>query len=310
MSVLHIWGRNWISLMCLLKALKVSSSVEGSSQTPTINTPLTPSETPLDDPQTVDEESPNVLLPPLLPKRQPVRKSFEVWNHFTKEPVQMGSDVGLRTSCNYRHSSYAYDPTRNGTSTLMQHWKVQCKGCSPLKEDNKQKVFSFENKGGLGFKYFMRRAQPRFDPPSRRTIARDVWSIFEEEKAKLKSILSGEAIGRLIEKCLADWGIENVFSITVDNASANDGVVKVALEDSNFEAYFNEVDKDEMPKEKKRRFGWEASSRTRATLKFSTSKMVTTNTTFHKMAKIVNELNGMMQSRDLFMKRVATSMKN
>ncbi|CAB4283950.1 unnamed protein product [Prunus armeniaca] len=53
-------------------ALKVSSSVEGRSQTPTINTPLTPSETPPDDPQPVDGESPNVLLPPLpplLPKR-------------------------------------------------------------------------------------------------------------------------------------------------------------------------------------------------------------------------------------------------
>ncbi|KAI5325049.1 PREDICTED: zinc finger BED domain-containing [Prunus dulcis] len=162
-----------------------------------------------------------------------------------------------------------------------------------------------------------------------------------------------EAIGRLIEKYLVNWGIEKVFSIIVDNASANDGAVKwnstylmlnaalklqkgfdrVALEDSNFEAYFNEVDKDEMPKQKKKRFGGEASSRTRvrtptagdwhyarafvtflkrfyeATLKFSASKIVTINAPFHEMTKIVNELNGMMQSRDPFMKRVATSMK-
>lgn len=31
----------------------------------------------------------------------------------------------------------------------------------------------------------------------------------------------GESIGQAIEKCLRDWGIERVFTITVDNASAN-----------------------------------------------------------------------------------------
>ncbi|KAH9736326.1 BED-type domain-containing protein [Citrus sinensis] len=35
----------------------------------------------------------------------------------------------------------------------------------------------------------------------------------------------GETIGRQIETCLLDWGIERVFTVTVDNASSNDGVV-------------------------------------------------------------------------------------
>uniref|UniRef100_A0A7N1A947 BED-type domain-containing protein n=1 Tax=Kalanchoe fedtschenkoi TaxID=63787 RepID=A0A7N1A947_KALFE len=35
----------------------------------------------------------------------------------------------------------------------------------------------------------------------------------------------GEEIGRVIEKCLIDWGIENVFTITVDNASSNNTAV-------------------------------------------------------------------------------------
>ncbi|KAK9221778.1 hypothetical protein WN944_010207 [Citrus x changshan-huyou] len=34
-----------------------------------------------------------------------------------------------------------------------------------------------------------------------------------------------ETIGRQIETCLLDWGIERVFTITVDNASSNDGTV-------------------------------------------------------------------------------------
>lgn len=33
---------------------------------------------------------------------------------------------------------------------------------------------------------------------------------------------SAEIIGKAIEKCLTDWGIHSVFSITVDNASSND----------------------------------------------------------------------------------------
>ncbi|KAL0446508.1 UNVERIFIED_CONTAM: putative AC transposase [Sesamum latifolium] len=34
-----------------------------------------------------------------------------------------------------------------------------------------------------------------------------------------------EEIGKGVEKCLLDWGIDKVFSITVDNASSNDGAI-------------------------------------------------------------------------------------
>ena len=33
---------------------------------------------------------------------------------------------------------------------------------------------------------------------------------------------SGHLIGRVVEKCLDDWGIKNVMTLTVDNASSND----------------------------------------------------------------------------------------
>ena len=32
----------------------------------------------------------------------------------------------------------------------------------------------------------------------------------------------GEAIEKSTEKCLRDWGIDQVFTITIDNASSND----------------------------------------------------------------------------------------
>ena len=37
----------------------------------------------------------------------------------------------------------------------------------------------------------------------------------------------GETIGKLVETCLHNWGIERVFTVTVDNAFANDIVVSV-----------------------------------------------------------------------------------
>ncbi|KAI3777904.1 hypothetical protein L1987_47707 [Smallanthus sonchifolius] len=33
-------------------------------------------------------------------------------------------------------------------------------------------------------------------------------------------------IGRAIEKCLVEWGLKNVLTVTVDNASSNDVVIK------------------------------------------------------------------------------------
>lgn len=42
---------------------------------------------------------------------------------------------------------------------------------------------------------------------------------------KIKSH-KGEDIGKTLELCLKGWGIEKVFSITVDNASANDGAIR------------------------------------------------------------------------------------
>ena len=35
----------------------------------------------------------------------------------------------------------------------------------------------------------------------------------------------GDELGRVVERCLVDWGIENVFTISVDNVSSNDTMV-------------------------------------------------------------------------------------
>ena len=39
----------------------------------------------------------------------------------------------------------------------------------------------------------------------------------------------GEDIGRTLLTCLQEWGINNVMTITVDNASANDKAIEILM---------------------------------------------------------------------------------
>ncbi|KAM3358893.1 hypothetical protein P3S68_021826 [Capsicum galapagoense] len=73
---------------------------------------------------------------------------------------------------------------------------------------------------------------PNCDLPSRITVARQCLRIYQEEKQKFKRIIKGqrvcitnhkgETIASAIESYLLDWEIENLFTVTLDNASAND----------------------------------------------------------------------------------------
>jgi hypothetical protein len=120
-----------------------------------------------------------------------------------------------------------------------------------------------------GFRELINGIEPRFKVPCRITLQKDCLKLYEEEKLRLRTFLSGkrvcittdtwtslqninymcvtasfidsdwtihkkilkfnqipnhrgETIGRMIESALTQWGIDSVFTITVDNASAND----------------------------------------------------------------------------------------
>ncbi|XP_031101991.1 zinc finger BED domain-containing protein RICESLEEPER 3-like [Ipomoea triloba] len=97
---------------------------------------------------------------------------------------------------------------------------------------------------GQGFKRFILVCSPRFQIPSRWTISRDIYQIFLDERLNLKKLFRvgtqrwklpkkiisfvhvsshrGEYISKALEICLLEWGIKNVFTVTVDNASSND----------------------------------------------------------------------------------------
>uniref|UniRef100_A0ACD5UUB1 Uncharacterized protein n=1 Tax=Avena sativa TaxID=4498 RepID=A0ACD5UUB1_AVESA len=126
---------------------------------------------------------------------------------------------------------------------------------------------------GEGFRAYSKNLQPRFETPSRYTVARDCMNLYLEEKAKLKDILrdqrvclttdtwtsiqnqnymsltvhwinsrwelerkvlnvcfvpdhAGDTLGRMVEECLLEWEIGQVFTLTVDNATSNNTVVQ------------------------------------------------------------------------------------
>ncbi|KAK3229746.1 hypothetical protein Dsin_001627 [Dipteronia sinensis] len=121
-----------------------------------------------------------------------------------------------------------------------------------------------------GFRRFCFELCPLFDLPSRRTIVRELYQLYIDEKMKLKKYFSrskvrvcltidtwtsiqninymvvtahfidydwqlqkrilsfsqivdhkGDSVGKCIENVLIEWGIDKVFTITVDNATAN-----------------------------------------------------------------------------------------
>ncbi|CAL9015309.1 unnamed protein product [Prunus brigantina] len=277
--------------------------MEAESETPDSTNPPPP----LAPSQSAPPQSePPKSAPSTLGKRKPCKNASGVWDHFTKIKCENETSEA-RCICKYCKKDYACDGKRNGTSTLWHHLRSQCKS-SPLRHEKRQKVLSFvgQAKGGnlvahafskercriacvkmiirdelpfshvegIGFREFLKEAQPRFDLPSRTTIARDVWDLYQEEKAKIKSVLThnaqrvslttdtwtsiqninymvltahfidddwvlhkrilnfcvipnhkGDTIGRLVEACLNGWGIDKVFTISVDNASSNDGCI-------------------------------------------------------------------------------------
>ncbi|KAH0665596.1 hypothetical protein KY285_026802 [Solanum tuberosum] len=108
--------------------------------------------------------------------------------------------------------------------------------------------FSFVKKEG--FKNFMRVTVPQFHIPYRRTVTRDCYELYCEERQLLKKVYKesrprvclttdtwtsiqkincihkGGDMAACITNCLLEWGLDNVFTITVDNASSNDVTVK------------------------------------------------------------------------------------
>ncbi|KAI4345045.1 hypothetical protein L6164_012213 [Bauhinia variegata] len=228
-----------------------------------------------------------------------------VWDHFTKLSIEQANGEE-KAKCHHCKSEFLCNSTSHGTNGMLKHLKRRHKwifveknqsliGVTEGEESaggrkttvsisyNTEEIrkalaiFVIEDEmpfsvvEGRGFRYFVNRLEPRFKVPSRRTITRDCYQLFLDEKSRLKEFLKkscvrpclttdcwtsiqnisymcltthfidehwrlqkrilnfsqidnhkGETIGKEIDRCLREWGIENVFTITVDNASSND----------------------------------------------------------------------------------------
>ncbi|TXG67287.1 hypothetical protein EZV62_008562 [Acer yangbiense] len=198
------------------------------------------------------------------------KKKSDCWLHFQEYETKDGKK---RARCKHCGDTYACGSGSNGTTNMNTHIRKRCKKYRPPVTDSRQtflvKQPNVEGAGSTlgtsrfsveecrralaemlildelpfrfvenrGFRKFCFAMNPRFDVPSRRTIVRDLYKLYVEERMKLKKyfkssqkrILSfsqitdhtGESIGRCIEKVLLEWGIDKIFTITVDNATAN-----------------------------------------------------------------------------------------
>jgi hypothetical protein len=232
-----------------------------------------------------------------------------VWQHFKKiEPIDKNNPKAMCNYCNRVLGCH----WKNGTSGMMSHLTTRCP-TSPLRKSNIPKgqtllqmpvKNTIEGNQGVGFvkydpikvrnlvvRYFIKEElpfrhvesdgfrelmngiEPRFNPPSRNTLQKDRIKLYEEEKLKLKKVLSGKRVcitidtwtslqnlnymvvtasfvdhdwkmhkkiikfdmisshigddlGRLVESTMMEWGIDSLFTITVDNATNNDAMIK------------------------------------------------------------------------------------
>ncbi|KAM3303723.1 hypothetical protein P3S67_014753 [Capsicum chacoense] len=231
------------------------------------------------------------------------RKRSVAWDHFTSAVDSEGIKKGV---CNYCKKEYLADTKEHGTTAMLGHIR-KCKK-TPCNVDTRQSKIAFQsvtggNKGDVsivswkfdqeecrkalcrmiildelpfrfvekeGFKQFMKVVQPLFRIPSRTTITRDCFDLFDEEKNKMRSIFKktqqrvcittdtwtsvqrinymcitahwidknwtlhkrvinfcpisshrGEDLAKGIVKCLHEWGLHRIFTVTVDNASSN-----------------------------------------------------------------------------------------
>ncbi|KAI3473651.1 hypothetical protein Pfo_030906 [Paulownia fortunei] len=240
-------------------------------------------------------------------RRKVVLSRSQYWNHFEKficdvENVQKGR-------CKYCGREIKADPKAHGTRPLKNHYE-SCKK-KPYEVATSQTRISFQPSWvgdkeaplvswkfdqtkirealsywlvvdelpfktveNLGFRHFLSVACPMFMIPSRRTLTRDIYNLYIDEKNKLKAFIrnhsqrvcittdtwtsiqkvnymcltvhfidnnwnlqkrilnfcpisghKSEEVGKGVEKCLLDWGIDRIFTVTVDNASSNDGAI-------------------------------------------------------------------------------------
>ncbi|KAL4281244.1 hypothetical protein GQ457_03G011920 [Hibiscus cannabinus] len=159
------------------------------------------------------------------------KKRLKWWAHFTDN-----EEDPTFASCKYCRQLIGCS-TKNGTTPLANHIS-RCKKYPP-NLDKKQKLIDFEsrtliNEDGTTETVSVPKLW-KFDQDfcrkklAKMIIVDELPFAFVEREGFIEIINfcpiaghSGQLIGRAVEKCLNEWGLKNIMTVTVDNASSND----------------------------------------------------------------------------------------
>ncbi|XP_031112250.1 zinc finger BED domain-containing protein RICESLEEPER 2-like [Ipomoea triloba] len=166
-------------------------------------------------PQGIETNTQQPMVTPAVPatkKRKEIGLRSKVWDHYERTLDSNGKL--LSSTCLYSKKVFASQSKKHGTSSLRNHIMACLK--NPHSKDTRQSILTFNvvstsgtdaPEGVLGTWVFDQEA-------IRRALCEMI--IIDELSFR------GEYIAKALESCLLEWGIRNVFTITVDNASSND----------------------------------------------------------------------------------------
>ncbi|KAF2310786.1 hypothetical protein GH714_017197 [Hevea brasiliensis] len=163
-------------------------------------------------------------------KRKPVRPRSPVWDHFTKFTNSKGK---IKGKCNCCSKEFCCDPKKNGTIALKNHMNV-CKKHPHAIETKQTQLALQPNSFDEVLGDVSTLSTWKYDEDAIREALVQMIIIDElsftfvdgEGFRRFMRVIcpshKGDAIGRSIETCLLEWGLDKIFIITVDNASSND----------------------------------------------------------------------------------------
>ncbi|XP_060191200.1 zinc finger BED domain-containing protein RICESLEEPER 3-like [Lycium barbarum] len=168
------------------------------------------------------DSTPEVEQHPVTVKRKAIEPRSAAWPHYDK----LIEDGINKAKCKYCGKVLLVDATKNGTTGLNKHLKTCLKNPNKVNISNskyKQSNLNFPLEGETGdgatwtfnqevsrralvemlildklpfrfvekegFKKFMKKTQPLFRVPSRRTVTRDCYVVFGEERQKFMKYL-------------------------------------------------------------------------------------------------------------------------
>ncbi|XP_019172939.1 PREDICTED: zinc finger BED domain-containing protein RICESLEEPER 2-like [Ipomoea nil] len=184
-------------------------------------------------------------------KRKNVESRSKVWEHFEK--IYDSENKVIKGKCIYCAKFYQSESKKHDTTSLRNHMYACLKNPHSKETRNSLLTFTavttFDTQGGsegvvgeLGTWVFNQEAIRRalcgqfqgtftkFTYLDERLNLKKLFRLNTQRWKLNKKIISfvpisshmGEHIAKALESCLIDWGIRDVFSVTVDNASSND----------------------------------------------------------------------------------------